>query len=127
MTRKLVAIGCVAAATTALWVWCLLPAADLGREEDLGGFRWIIFGRVVIVFVGMWLGIGSLFIRKPMGIWAGILAGAMSPVAGFILINGLFVYALKRAPFGVFAIGLMTGLLVWRIASSKSAWFGEAA
>jgi hypothetical protein len=127
MRRKLIVIGCVAAAALALWIWCLLPAADLGREEDLGGFRWIIFGRMAIPYVGIWLGIGSLLIRKRMGIWAGIVAGVVSLLAGSILMNGLFLFALKRAPLGLILFGLTTGCLVWRIASSESEWFGEAA
>ena len=127
MRRRLIAIGCVSAAALALWIWCLLPAADLGREEDLGMFKLIIFGRMAIPYVGMWLGIGSLLISKRLGIWAGIVAGLLSLVAGSILMNGLFLFALKRAPIGLIAFGLTTGCLVWLIARSESRWFGEAA
>jgi hypothetical protein len=127
MTRKLVTIGFVAAAAAILGTWFVLPALGFNREEAPGVLMWPIYIRVTIVSVAMWIGIGSLFIRKAAGLWAGVVAGVMSPVAGVILVNPVLIFALGKAPLRFLVVGLTTGWLVWRIASSESRWFGEAA
>jgi len=127
MTRRLVVIGIVAAVTALVGTKLVLLAVG-GRPGP--GFKylaWPIYIRVVIVSVALWVGIGSLFIRKRASFWVGLVAGVLSPAIGVILVNPVFIFLLAEAPLQFGAVGLVTGALVWLIARGEGWGLGEAA
>ena len=79
------------------------------------------------VSVALWLGIGSLFIRKRASFWVGLAVGVLSPALGVILVNPVFIFLLGEAPLQFGAVGLVTGMLVWLAARAEGWGLGEAA
>jgi hypothetical protein len=71
--------------------------------------------------------VGSVLIRRQSGVWAGVLAGLLSPVVGVVLVNPFFIFVLGEAPVQFAVVGLITGLLVWVIARSKAWWLKSPA
>ena len=127
MTRKLVLIGVVATVAALAGTQFVISALPMNPGPDFKLVSWPVFIRVTIVSIALWVGLGSLFIRKKWGLWVGLLCGLLSPIVGVILVNPIFVFALGQAPLQFGAVGVVTGVLVWLVARSESGWLRDAA
>jgi glycerol-3-phosphate acyltransferase PlsY len=90
----------------AWWIWVLLGLALAGLEFFVGGL-YLIFVGIGAIFVGLaslatWLVVALLTRYSSL---AALVTAVLAPV---------YLYLMQGDPRGVFAVAVMSALLIWR-------------